>query len=779
MNAVPPLVAAAVARGWSVIPVGLDKRPLVSWKPWQSRRPTIDEVEGWQVEYDPPAWAVITGAVSRVVVLDFDGQEGARLLKELGLTPHVRTGSGGYHVYVKHPGVRVKTATWKADKLVATRYAGLDVRGDGGYAVFVGRNELGEYRHLVDHIEPYLPESLPEDLGHAIGLAPSPSGESLSRTGTPFTTGAGDPQVCGDVLVTRALERAQTEGRNNAGFWLACQLRDNGYAHSSATKALMDYARRVHPTNQHGEREPYTESEVVAAVRSAYGQPARAAWGGEHTRSADAENRTGGARDASLSQGNSFGGVLEDIDLFRTPTGEAYATVPVSAHAETYPVRSQRFRDWVLWRFLELQGSSPDERTVAAILRTASGLATFSAVTCPVHVRVAGDLQRICLDLGEDEHGVIEVTPGGWRLETHRDVRFVRPAGMAPLPRPERGGSVSQLRRCANVGSDEDFVLLVGWLLAAFCPRGPYPILVLHGPQGSGKTTLARMLRALVDPGAGGLRDLPQDHGDLLLAARNSWLIALDNLSDVPRRHSDSLCQIAGGISHGERRLRTNTEEVVFGAARPIVVNGIGPWRARPDFSSRSIVLHLPPIPGDKRRDEKSLWDEFDELSPAIFGAILDALSMALRNLPEVRVERPPRLADFARWVTAAEPVLGWPAGTFVRAYAGQQNTPDQQAGGVSPIREHVTALARKGWDGTATELFRDLISHASAAEAKSPRWPTAPTRLSRALRRIVPDLARAGVTVDFPRTSHSRMIRLRSAGDAGDAPDDAEAGSA
>ena len=31
-------------------------------------------------------------------------------------------------------------------------------------------------------------------------------------------------------------------------------------------------------------------------------------------------------------------------------------------------------------------------------------------------------------------------------------------------------------------------------------------------------------------------------------------------------------------------------------------------------------------------------------------------------------------MADFARWVVAAEPALGWPAGSFLKAYTGNRD---------------------------------------------------------------------------------------------------------
>jgi hypothetical protein len=49
---------------------------------------------------------------------------------------------------------------------------------------------------------------------------------------------------------------------------------------------------------------------------------------------------------------------------------------------------------------------------------------------------------------------------------------------------------------------------------------------------------------------------------------------------------------------------------------------------------------------------------------------LLDGVVAALRNRPTVRIKRLPRMADFAKWATAAAPAFGWPAEAFMADYA-------------------------------------------------------------------------------------------------------------
>ena len=117
-------------RGWSVLPTGSGKRPIVGrWEEYQRRTPTEGEVREWWTRWPDSGVGVVTGSVSGVVVVDADGEEGERSAAALiqGPTLTARTGGGGRHFYLKHPGGHVPCAV---------RFKpGLDCRGDGGFAV--------------------------------------------------------------------------------------------------------------------------------------------------------------------------------------------------------------------------------------------------------------------------------------------------------------------------------------------------------------------------------------------------------------------------------------------------------------------------------------------------------------------------------------------------------------------------------------------------------------------------------------------------------------------
>ena len=153
----------------------------------------------------------------------------------------------------------------------------------------------------------------------------------------------------------------------------------------------------------------------------------------------------------------------------------------------------------------------------------------------------------------------------GWSVVDRPSVHFNRPQGQLPLPMPGRDGSIDLLRPFVNL-TDSGFVLLIGWMAAALRPAGPYPVLVIHGEQGSAKSTLVKVIRQLIDPQTSPLLAEPRSTRDLMVTAVNGWLLAYDNVSTLGSWLSDSLCRLASGGGFAARALFSNDERNVIHA---------------------------------------------------------------------------------------------------------------------------------------------------------------------------------------------------------------------
>ena len=450
--------------------------------------------------------------------------------------------------------------------------------------------------------------------------------------------------------------------------------------------------------------------------------------------------------------------LAQSAELFHAPDGTGFADLDINGHRETWPIRAKGFRRWLARCFFEATQGAPSSEALQSALNVIEAKAHFDAPERVVHVRVGGLDERFYLDLGDATWRAVEIDATGWRVIDNPPVRFRHAAGMQPLPVPVAGGSIEILRSFLNVQSDNDFVLVVAWALAVLRNRGPYPVIVLSGEQGSAKSTFSAILRSLLDPNTAPLRALPREDRDLFIAASNGHVLAFDNVSGLPGWISDTLCRLATGGGFAVRQLYTDQDEVLFDAARPVILNGIEEIVTRPDLADRAVFLTLQPIPEEHRRPEQELWAAFDAERPRVLGVLLDAVVVGLKRLPETRLEKLPRMADFALWATACETAL-WPAGTFWSAYCGNRDEAVEGVIDADPIATAVRAVmaTRTVWTGTASDLLGALAEVVGERVAKSKTWPDGPRALAGRLRRAATFLRKIGIEIGFGREGRAR----------------------
>ena len=457
---------------------------------------------------------------------------------------------------------------------------------------------------------------------------------------------------------------------------------------------------------------------------------------------------------------------VDHAELFHDVGGNCYATVKVDNHVEHWPLKSQRFGQWLLRRFYVDTGKAPGAQALTDARATITARAMFEGEMRPVSRRIARHQDTIYLDLCNERWEVIEISTSGWKTlpSDAAPVKFLRQDNAASLPYPENAGTVESLRSLLNVQSQEDFRLLIAWLVGTLNPDGPFPVLVLQGEQGSAKSTTVRVLRSVVDPAVEPLRAPPRDERDLAIAASNNWVPALDNLSGVRPWLSDALCRLATGGGFATRELYSDDREVLFSQKRPVILNGIDSLAVAGDLRDRSLVVELPPIPPDRKRTERDFYLELEAVRPEVLGALLDAVSTALRNLDQVELQELPRMADFAVWISAAEKALPWEAGAFMSAYTGNRLEADELALDSDPLAVAVRDLManRQRWGGTATELYAVLAELVDEDVRRSKSWPAAPNTLSNRMKRIAPALREAGIEYGDERTSGGSRTRRK-----------------
>jgi putative DNA primase/helicase len=334
---------------------------------------------------------------------------------------------------------------------------------------------------------------------------------------------------------------------------------------------------------------------------------------------------------------------------FSSEDGEAYASIPTGIDSRrVLPLRSANFREWLTNNFFSEYDTAPSAEAFRAALYTLEARARHGeAPVQRVDYRLGfeGDPflpSKIFLDLANESGELLEITSTGWHITDNLQHNFRQSPTTLPIPRPIAGHQPLPAFASLFRLTAENRTRALSWLTAALRPTGPYPILVLAGSTGSGKSVLARALRSLIDPSPVPVRRLPTSDRELRQLAFNNWVLVFDRVHRIPSK-------IAG----------------------PMIL--VAPHDDSSTLATRTLTVDLPHIHAP--RAEAALWSEFEALRPALTAALCDAVSTALSRIRDVEAVHVSRLPDCATWVTAAAPALGLDSDAIAEAFTNPHTT--------------------------------------------------------------------------------------------------------
>lgn len=660
------------------------------------------KIKEWWTRWPNANVAIRTGIDSGMIVLDVDGPEGEDFLKSkhLPTTPISKTGRGR-HIFFKHPGEIVKNAVKTVPQL--------DVRGDGGYVVAPpSKHRSGKVYSWVEDfsLEDKPLAEVPTWILDLLKPKPVSSADAVQSAGTDETIPEGK--------------------RNDTLTKLAGKLRRNGLGEDAIFAALSaENARRCSPL--------LNEAEVRAIAASIAKKPAGAI-----------------DRDDGPTVAQALVKIGERAQLFHDERSTAHAVVVGEKGQRIMAVRGRDFRMWLARAYYLETRKAANGEALGAALQLLEAQAVHSGEKIPLWNRFARLDGAVWLDLADEAGRAVKVTAEGWTVVERPPVLFRRFSHQAPLPVPEKGGHLRELLDFLNIAREEDKLLVLSWLVTALLADIPRPALILHGAQGSAKTTAARMCRALLDPSAIVSVSLRRDDGELAQVLDHHASPLFDNLSGIGAAQADLLCQAVTGGGFSKRGLYTDDEDRLFSFKRAMILTGITVPTTAPDLLERSLLIELERVGPEKRREESDLWRSFEAIRPRLLDGLLDALAEAMRVYPTIRFDRLPRMADFCTWGAAAAEAMGFGSLAFVRALALNAETQRDEVISSSPVAAAIREFAGKegSWEGTPSELYKKFTPD---KPRQGDGWPKSASALSKALRRLQTPLADAGVRVTFP----------------------------
>ena len=456
--------------------------------------------------------------------------------------------------------------------------------------------------------------------------------------------------------------------------------------------------------------------------------------------------------------------IADRARTFAAAGGRVFAVIPArNLGCQTLAVRSQAFRHWFFDQCYIQYETLPSAPTFAAILHHLEGKAAREPETCNIRVPFRVDSRgpafspdQVYLDLANLDGQFVKITRDGWDVASGPGFPFETSPATAESPLPETlpdpqsdtRDTLRLLRESLNLGPAEgpDWLRCLAWLLSALRSTGPFPILILRGPTGCGKSFAARTLRTLVDPSHSPFAPSPTSARDLLAFARQNWVLAFDHVGHLTPKIVATLCRLSTGAGVACRE-PGSPEPLQLWLKRPILLTVDENWVPPPDLAGRALIVTLPALPPGSHRPEPEIAAGLQEVYPRILGVLCSAVSRALAADPPSAASAcsSTRHAGALAWAQAA-------AGALDSTALQMQAAFDFPAP-PNPLINKVQALLQPDlrWVGTAAELVQVL-----------PISPS-PRSLSAKLREFLLPLADTGIDLHFYRRSrNSRLIDLQ-----------------
>jgi energy-coupling factor transporter ATP-binding protein EcfA2 len=423
--------------------------------------------------------------------------------------------------------------------------------------------------------------------------------------------------------------------------------------------------------------------------------------------------------------------LVDQFHVFRDENGDPF----VYLNGSCLPLKSREVKAHILRTIKVSAGKALKLGNLAEVLASLESKAICGDEELKLHLRIAKHKGYFWYDLGNGK--AIKVGRKDWEIVEPPPL-FRRYRHQQVQNEPIKGGDPWKLFDFMNISKKnhlETLVMLITYLI----PDIAHPIFHPHGAHGSGKSTICKMIKELIDPSSLGVIIAPKNRMELVRLINRHHVSIFDNMSKLDSEMSDVLCVASTGGSVPKRELYSDDEDVIFNFQRCCGLNGINLLVSKPDLLDRTLLLHMTRIPSDKRKTDEDLWRAFNKAKPEILGGMFDILSKAKSNYKSVKLSELPRMADFAKWGYAIAEAFGKGKGKqFIADY--QVNIKRQNA---EVLQYNSLCLAvtlfmksRKYWEGTVQAAYDALFELVNPIKTDG-TFPADSKNLRRFLERI------------------------------------------
>lgn len=453
-----------------------------------------------------------------------------------------------------------------------------------------------------------------------------------------------------------------------------------------------------------------------------------------------------------------------EIELFHDELGDGYARVFRGPGWRVLKLHSQDFKRWLARKFWDEHGKTPNSESMSSALAVLEGKALFEGQRHELSNRIARIGDAIYYDLANEDDEAVVINKQGFSIIS-APVLFRSHKHQKSQVKPAAERNVKRLLEFTNLKDESQALLLLVYVVAAFIPDIPRPIIHAFGDQGAAKTTLIRLVKRLVDPSHNETLSLAGGETQLVQKLSHHYMPCFDNISHLRAGLSDCLCRAVTGEGHTKRQLYTDDDDIIYVFKRCVGINGINIAARRPDLLDRCVLIELERIPPGRIREEAEFWQEFEQAKPAILAGIFEMLSCAITLYPRVKPATLFRMADFTHWGVAIASALGHSEGEFLEAYGSNLARQNEEALAGSNVASAVLSFMadRDSWQGTASQLLYQLdeVADQLRINTKQRGWPKAPNALSRRINEVKTNLAGGGISVDYLVTASGRQCLL------------------